>query len=276
MQLLILVLILGLVALPPATPLTQPTRRCWLSGMGGAATAAATARVSMATAATASSDPSQALALKKELLAQAARRARGDSAVPSAELDSMVRQLCEMNPTERPGARESFSPLSKGDWRVVYAPHIETLSKFGLTKFDPISYVLDGDRSAVIALPSRHHILLPFPPTHPSTPRSHPTISILSNVRYESGLFGSGWLNAAGSFESVDETTTRIIFDTFWWDIGTPTASENDGMAKRIIQGIGSAGFLPALSSFPIRYLDADLCIFEFPPLGVRITAARQ
>ena len=89
-------------------------------------------------------------------------------------------------------------------------------------------------------------------------------------------MFGSGWLNAAGSFESVDETTTRINFETFWWDVGTAAASENDGVAKGLVQGVGSAGFLPALSNFPVSYLDADLCIFEFPPLGVRITAARQ
>ena len=100
--------------------------------------------------------------------------------------------------------------------------------------------------------------------------------SILSNVRYSSAVFGNGWLNAAGSFESVDAATTRISFDTFWWDIGTDAATANDGVAKDVIQGVGAAGFLPSFSVFPVRYLDNDLCVFEFPPLGVKITAVRS
>lgn len=128
---------------------------------------------------------------------------------------------------------------------MVYAPHIETLQRLGRTKFDPIGYDLSGD-------------------------------TIVSNVGYES-FFGKGWLNAAGTFSSVDDTVTRIDFDDFSWNVGKdqPSLADNESVLPALIRGIGRAGFLPSISQFPVEYLDNDLCIFKFPPLGVRIVTQK-
>jgi hypothetical protein len=40
--------------------------------------------------------------------------------------------------------------------------------------------------------------------------------TILSNVRYESKLFGNGWLNAAGSYAYEGTSTVVITFERFW------------------------------------------------------------
>jgi hypothetical protein len=43
------------------------------------------------------------------------------------------------------------------------------------------------------------------------------------------------------------------------------------------INGIGRLGFLPSLSRFPVRFMDAQagVCVFEFPPLQTVIAARR-
>jgi hypothetical protein len=43
------------------------------------------------------------------------------------------------------------------------------------------------------------------------------------------------------------------------------------------INAIGQLGFLPSLSRFPVRFMDAQagVCVFEFPPLQTVIAARR-
>ena len=109
--------------------------------------------------------------------------------------------------------------------------------------------------------------------------------------RYRSPIFGEGWLSASGSFRGLDgwvdtggeppaePWASFIKFDDFWWDVGpdleaAPSAAD-PSPAEAAVRAVGRAGFLPALSVFPVAFLDADLCVFSFPPLGVRIVARR-
>eukprot|EP00639_Heterosigma_akashiwo_P037454 CAMPEP_0194710276 /NCGR_PEP_ID=MMETSP0296-20130528/2883_1 /TAXON_ID=39354 /ORGANISM="Heterosigma akashiwo, Strain CCMP2393" /LENGTH=315 /DNA_ID=CAMNT_0039607895 /DNA_START=104 /DNA_END=1051 /DNA_ORIENTATION=+ len=146
--------------------------------------------------------------------------------------------------------------IYKGVWSVCFAPHIYTLSKIFLTEFKPIEY----------------HLL--------------PGNSIESYVRYSNPLIGAGWLNAAGSIDVRDDMSVKITFDNFWWDIQTsePRSLETflqdfrtspPSATDVLVQNIGKAGFLESFSIFPLQYLDETLCIFEFPPLGVKIVASK-
>ena len=148
MMRLALLLLQALPFVTPLAPLPLPalSRRGLLGSAAGALSALA-ASSPAASAAELASPSAELMAVKKQLLSQAARRAEGDpSAASPAELDNLVKRLCAMNPVAEPGLRESYRPFSDGEWRVVYAPHIETLSKLGLTRFAPISYFLSGDK----------------------------------------------------------------------------------------------------------------------------------
>jgi len=39
---------------------------------------------------------------------------------------------------------------------------------------------------------------------------------------------------------------------------------------------LGRVGFLEGLATFPVLYVDEDLTVFRFPPLGVNIAARRM
>jgi len=69
--------------------------------------------------------------------------------------------------------------LADGQWEVLYAPHMYLLQKALMTEFGP-RYILGTSKGEN---------------------------TIVSNVRYESPLFGNGWLNAAGTYNSVDRDT---------------------------------------------------------------------
>jgi hypothetical protein len=45
---------------------------------------------------------------------------------------------------------------------------------------------------------------------------------------------------------------------------------------KRVLsQGLGSVAFLPALSTFPVRYVDKEVAVFDFKVTGSCIVAAK-
>ena len=135
-----------------------------------------------------------------------------------------------------------------GTWRVVNAPHIDTLSSVLFTKFSPIEYVLG------------------------------PSGEIASYVRYY-GLPGTGWLCTDGTIENVAESgrpTVKIVWDRIWWVPGgttSPPAFE-DGAFSRLVQGLGRLGFIEDLSVFPVRFLQDDVAVFNFQSFTV--TAQRQ
>ena len=198
-------------------------------------------------------------------------------------MESAIRDLEAANPTDRPGEWGDAGKAAKvaGLWEACYAPHMFKLSTpFGV-RFGPVQYRLGTDGSAR---------------------------TILSNVQYRSKLFGSGWLNAAGTFASIDEGTVRIDFDRFWWDASaraTPSADPGAD-AGGFVQALGKAGFVPGFSRFPVspppppprtewtrrvphpvlighaaslsqvRYVSDSLCVFEFELTGTNIVAVKK
>eukprot|EP00850_Spirogloea_muscicola_P024700 SM001327S27067 [mRNA] locus=s1327:1006:1681:- [translate_table: standard] len=115
-------------------------------------------------------------------------------------------------------------------------------------RFDPIRYTLTG--------------------TH-----------IASNVKYSSQLLGDGWLSASGDFEADGLDAVRVLFDSFWWDIGRddlkPDPQGQGSWQQTSLNNLGRALFFPQLSTFPVLYLDQDLVVFNFPPLSTNIAAHR-
>ena len=167
-----------------------------------------------------------------------------------ASLGSAVKSLLAEAPTPEPIT--NFADAA-GTWRVVHAPHIDTLSKLGLTTFNPIEYRISADGE------------------------------IASFVRYESAIVGNGWLCTDGTIANVaeaDRSTVRIVWDRIWWQPGgeadaPPVDPEVEGNAflAPLVQAIGKAGFIEPLSIFPVRYLDADVGVFNFQTFT--ITAKR-
>jgi len=171
----------------------------------------------------------------------------GGAARSDSKLASAVKDLVAESTT----APASVNwPRVSGTWRVVNAPHIDTLSSVFFTKFSPIEYVLTGEGG------------------------------ITSYVRY-SGLPGDGWLctdgtianepTPAGEFPSV-----KIMWDRIWW---APSASDTppayeEGTLGPLVQALGRAGFVEGLSVFPVRFVGDDVAVFNFQSFTV--TAQRQ
>ena len=88
-------------------------------------------------------------------------------------LDILLDNMINENPTPKPSSTTSLLKFSKGKWGVVYAPHIKTLGKVLLSNFS-VFYefydIADSEKQGIV-----------------------------SNVMYESKVFGRGWLNTQGS-----------------------------------------------------------------------------
>ena len=163
-------------------------------------------------------------------------------------LSRAVRDLIE---SATPPASVDFGTLA-GEWRVVSAPLIDTLSQLALSEFD-ITY----------------HISAPS--------------NIGATVRYDSKLFGSGWLCTDGSISNVAgaaSPTVRLIWERIWWQPGgsadkPPLDPNAEGAAvmRPFIQALGRAGFSEDLAVFPVRYADEvqGLAVFEFHGLTVAV-----
>ena len=66
-----------------------------------------------------------------------------------------------------------------------------------------------------------------------------------------------------------------VEFDDFWWTQGDERKGKDEGLARGVVRYLGRAGFVKRLGVFPVDYIDGDICVFQFPPLGVRITASK-
>lgn len=92
-------------------------------------------------------------------------------------LDILLANMINDNPTKEPSSIASLQKFSKGKWDVVYAPHIKTLGKVLFTDFQVFYKFLDI--------------------------KDNEKLGIISNVYYDSKLFGKGWLNTQGIFYSL-------------------------------------------------------------------------
>ncbi len=161
---------------------------------------------------------------------------------------------------EQPSSAASLSAVlaaSDGRWEVAYAPHIRRLSAPFGTTIRPLRYELRAGGTRM-----------------------------RSDVRYTSPVLGAGWFSAEGRVEGTPAgDAVDVLFDSFWLQPGDAEPRADNPVAggasvsatDAATNAIGRALFFPALSRFPVRYVDADvrLCVFEFPPLRTTIAAVR-
>ncbi len=78
----------------------------------------------------------------------------------------------------------------------------------------------------------------------------------------------------------------QVVFERFWWDrrgesrpTQAPPGAAAEGTADRavdwFVQTAGDALFFDGISVFPVRYLDDDLCVFEFKASGTLVVSQR-
>jgi hypothetical protein len=160
--------------------------------------------------------------------------------------EEVVGRLEALNPTQNPGLQKNFEPFAKGAWLVKYAPHIAALEKIFLSKLD-VYYILEKGE-------------------------------LISNVRF-STLGIKGWLNTKGRYFSRSESESGIAWEQIWFDFEKDTPSRFDQydkhVARQLVQAVGKAGFVAAVSRFPVSYLDNDMCVFTFPLFGTKIVAEK-
>ena len=48
------------------------------------------------------------------------------------------------------------------------------------------------------------------------------------------------------------------------------------GVVDSVVNALGRAAFLPQFAVFPVKYLDADMAVFTFPPLNSSLIAVRR
>lgn len=125
-------------------------------------------------------------AAKQRFLRNLERKRAGES-VPSSVLKADLTLL--RTPTggggraQHDAAATTVTAVStwRGKWEICYAPHIETLSKFILTKFGSVEYIFDADDGRMV-----------------------------SHAGFESKVFGSGWFNADGRVVPVPPVSSSL------------------------------------------------------------------
>jgi hypothetical protein len=95
-------------------------------------------------------------------------------------LDILLSNMIIDNPTKEPSSTASLMKFSKGKWDVVFAPHIKTLGKVLLADFQVFYEFFDI--------------------------KDDKKLGIISNVYYDSKLFGKGWLNTQGVSSAIQLT----------------------------------------------------------------------
>ncbi len=161
---------------------------------------------------------------------------------------------------EKPGLQETFNRVSEGNWKVIYAPHMTTISGLFGGRFD-VQYIM------------------------------HKNNEMTSHARYDFPVVGEGYLSVSGTYSSVDENISRVDFDKAWVKSLLVNNQEEDdekkkpyrslnevpnGPIKDLINRVGQTFFIEQFSVFPISFLDEDIIVFDFPLLGTRICALKQ
>lgn len=170
----------------------------------------------------------------------------------SKQVDDAVETLVNL---KRNGKKMSLSNgKADGVWEVFYAPHIERLSRPVGVKAKPLRYTLEKNR--IVS-----------------------DVSLTTNKPFET----QSWWCASGSLkESASEKEeVSLKFTDFWVSLGAelPTTSPNEtGEADafdKMVQKLGTVGFIEQLGAFPVLYYSDDVCVFRFPPLQSNIAARR-
>ena len=164
---------------------------------------------------------------------------------PTKEIDDAVDAL-----PSTPAVGSRFAELARGRWRVVHAPHIKNiLGRLLGSRFDVVYDIgaVEGEGGP-----------------------------IESNVQY-AGFFGEGYLSTRGTWRREGDCCVLDWRDG-WWDPGAdkPSADPAKSYAAETIRPMARAGFIPLFATFPVDYLDEDLCVFVFPLFGTRIVAVRE
>ena len=164
-------------------------------------------------------------------------------------LDALIRNGDSI---DHPGSLESFMPVAPGRWRVVYAPHMTTMSGLAGGEFS-VQYDLNDDGTIV------SHAKCNFP-------------------------FFKGFLSVSGTYDSVNNEVCRVDFDEAWVKASNDEDDEPypsiqsvpESMFKSLIRTLGKAAFIEAFAVFPISFLDSDTIVFDFELLGTRICARKE
>lgn len=152
---------------------------------------------------------------------------------------------------ENPALWQSMQPVAKGTWKVVYAPHMTTMTEIGGGSLN-VSYILSEDGTII------SHAVCAFP-WLPS---------------------GRVVLSVSGTFSSVSSTVCRVDFNRAWVTLdskepyGTFQAVPESG-SKKLISSLGQLFFIEQVSVFPVSWLDDNLIVFDFELLGTRICARK-
>ena len=182
---------------------------------------------------------------------------------------------------KNPGAADSFFKVARGTWKVIYAPHMTTISSLFNGSFD-VSYNLDYLDDKQILKDDKK--ICGF---------------ITSHAKYKFPIIGTGYLSVSGTFGSVDDQVCRVDFDKAWvkpLSLGEVVAVTDeaeyqeevanekpfasleqvpDGFVKDIINEIGKYLFIESFAIFPVSFLDENLIVFDFELLGTRICAKK-
>ena len=164
---------------------------------------------------------------------------------PTKEIDDAVDAL-----PAQPAIGDSFARLAKGRWRVVHAPHIKNiLGRLLGSRFDVVYDIgVEGGDGGPME----------------------------SNVKYD-GFWGEGYLSTRGTWRR-DGDCCVLDWRDGWWDPGAtqPSSDPAASYAAETVLPMARAGFIPLFATFPVDYLDEDLCVFVFPLFGTRIVAVRE
>jgi hypothetical protein len=197
----------------------------------------------------ASAAPDAAVAAALSLLL--AHSGAPDLYAATEETAAAVNTLVQSQPG--PADASAAATLGDGKWEVFFGPHFRRVER--LAKFQPVRYVISGGGTR---MRSDVHFELPF---------------------------ASGWLSSEGGVEANGDGSVNVLFETFWLEGDSPEPRAENPLTSgapvpaqaAAINGIGRLGFLPSLSRFPVRFMDAQagVCVFEFPPLQTVIAARR-
>ena len=143
------------------------------------------------------------------------------------------------------GTYQGSESAWNGTWRLLYAPHLVVLSTLFLSKID-VSYDFQKGNS------------------------------IQANVKYRSPVFQKGWLNSSGGIGLTEPKKAMVSFDKFWVDVGEMEKPMSGDNLNPVVNFLGKILFFETIATFPVLYLDKDICIFRFPPLFSNLCARRS